>query len=201
MPKRKASEQLSKAPVKRPRRRTMPRKSFDQITKPVIRRLAMKAGVKRMSALSYQPIRDLIRDLTEGIMKQVTEITWYRKVKQVSEGDVQQAIIALRIQELPSCSKPKAKVSYCAEIPKAVFERCIKEAGQEYMDDLRYSKAAMAQIQLTVEKFVIYLLEYANLSAINAKRVTLMKKDIQMAIRAREGFMGSRISKGVPISL
>ena len=51
--------------------------------------------------------------------------------------------------------------------------------------DFRWQSHALQALQEAAEAYLVYLFEDANLCAIHAKRVTLMKKDIQLARRIR----------------
>ena len=51
--------------------------------------------------------------------------------------------------------------------------------------DFRWQSQALQALQEAAEAYIVYLFEDANLCAIHAKRVTVMKKDIQLARRIR----------------
>jgi histone H4 len=63
------------------------------ITKPAIRRLARRGGVKRISAGIYEDIRGALKARLELIMRDVVTYTEYRNAKTVTVNDV---IFALR---------------------------------------------------------------------------------------------------------
>jgi histone H3/H4/ubiquitin len=77
------------------------------------------------------------------------------------------------------------KQSSCLHIGMLPFQRLIREIGQDYKTDLRFSKEAMTLLQYAAEHYLVKLLEDANLSAIHAKRQKIEPKDIQLARRIR----------------
>ncbi|RWR99979.1 core histone H2A/H2B/H3/H4-like protein [Dinothrombium tinctorium] len=77
-------------------------------------------------------------------------------------------------------------------IPRAPFQRLVREITQElakefHIDDLKYQTAALLALQEAAEAYIINLFENTNLLAIHAKRVTIMPRDMQLAIRIRGG--------------
>lgn len=72
-------------------------------------------------------------------------------------------------------------------IKKLPFQRLVKEIAQSYKEDLRFQSTAVAALQEASESFLTSLFEDTNLCAIHAKRVTIMTKDMQLALRLRGG--------------
>lgn len=73
-------------------------------------------------------------------------------------------------------------------VQKLPFARLCREVGLRYRphgQDFRWQSQALQALQEAAEAYLVYLFEDANLCAIHAKRVTLMKKDIQLARRIR----------------
>ena len=70
-------------------------------------------------------------------------------------------------------------------IRKAPFQRLIRGAAEAQKSGLKWQSAACAAIQEATESYVVSLLSDTNLCAIQAKRVTIMPKDIQLAKRLR----------------
>ncbi|KAJ3669001.1 hypothetical protein LUZ60_010951 [Juncus effusus] len=69
-------------------------------------------------------------------------------------------------------------------IPRAPFIRLVKElTGYFSIEVNRWTPEAIQCIQEAAEYFVVQVMNEANLCAIHAKRVTLMKKDIELARR------------------
>jgi len=67
-------------------------------------------------------------------------------------------------------------------IKKAPFRRLVREICEDY-NDLRWKDQALEAIQVASEYYLTQLFEDANLLAIHAKRITVMKKDIKLAKR------------------
>ena len=77
------------------------------------------------------------------------------------------------------------KQSSCLHIGMLPFQRLVREIGQDYKTDLRFSKEAVILLQYAAEHYLSSLLEDANLGAIHAKRQKIEPKDIQLARRIR----------------
>ena len=70
-------------------------------------------------------------------------------------------------------------------IRKLPFQRLMREAIQDYKRDVRVQSTAMLAMQEATEAFTIGIFEDTNLCAIHGGRVTIMRKDIQLARRIR----------------
>lgn len=70
-------------------------------------------------------------------------------------------------------------------IRKLPFQRLVREIAQDFRTDLRFQSAAVFAIQEAAEAYLVSVFEDSNLCAIHAKRVTIMPKDIQLALRIR----------------
>ncbi|KAL3741383.1 hypothetical protein ACJRO7_016940 [Eucalyptus globulus] len=69
-------------------------------------------------------------------------------------------------------------------IPRAPFIRTVKEISNALAPDItRWTVEALYAIQEAAEDFLVHLFEDAMLCAIHAKRVTLMRKDFELARR------------------
>lgn len=67
-------------------------------------------------------------------------------------------------------------------LPKASFKRLLQEILQDTtMTQVRLTAAAVDAIQESAEKYIVDLFKEANATAIHAKRVTIMKKDLKRA--------------------
>ncbi len=62
------------------------------ITKGSIRRLARRGGVKRISALIYDEVRDVLKTFVEGVVRDATAYTEHAKRKTVTALDVVHAL-------------------------------------------------------------------------------------------------------------
>ena len=70
-------------------------------------------------------------------------------------------------------------------IRKMPFQRLVREIAQDHKMDLRFQSAALGALQEAAEAYLVALFEDTNLCAIHAKRVTIMPKDMQLALRIR----------------
>ncbi len=68
-------------------------------------------------------------------------------------------------------------------IPKLPFQRLVRELTQEWMQPLNFQSSALLALQEAAEAYLVDILKEANLLAIHANRVTIMKKDLQLAVR------------------
>ncbi|KAH6956072.1 histone-fold-containing protein [Ilyonectria robusta] len=72
-------------------------------------------------------------------------------------------------------------------IPRLAFQRLIKEIALFVKSPVRFQSAAIGALQESAECYLATLFEEANLCAIHAKRVTIQKKDIELARRLTSG--------------
>ena len=84
------------APAKRHRK--VLRDNIQGITKPAIKRLARRAGVKRISGLVYEETRSLIKSKLESLIHNTVIITQHAKRKTIEPSDV---FVATRLQGMP----------------------------------------------------------------------------------------------------
>lgn len=77
-------------------------------------------------------------------------------------------------------------------LSKIPFARLVKEVADTFTfenEDLHWNSMAILALQEASEAYLVGLLEHSNLLALHAKRVTIMKKDIQLARRIRGQFI------------
>merc|ERR1719228_2816955 len=74
-------------------------------------------------------------------------------------------------------------------IRRMPFQRLVREIANELksqnIDGLRFQSSALEALQQAAESYIVGLFEDTNLCAIHGKRVTIMPKDIQLALRIR----------------
>ena len=80
-------------------------------------------------------------------------------------------------------------------IKRTPFQRLIREISQEYRVcpdgpgtpsvQVRFQSTAIAALQEAAENYIVGLFEDVNLLAIHARRVTIMPRDIRLALRIR----------------
>ena len=91
--KGKIGKSLGKGGTKRHRK--ILRDNIQGITKPAIRRLARRGGVKRISGLIYEETRNVLKNFLENIIKDAVTYTEHARRKTVTAMDV---IYALKRQ-------------------------------------------------------------------------------------------------------
>lgn len=72
-------------------------------------------------------------------------------------------------------------------IRRLPFQRIVREISDNLSisQDLRWQSAAMSALQEASEAYLVALFEHANICAVHAKRVTIMRQDIGLALRIR----------------
>jgi histone H3 len=70
-------------------------------------------------------------------------------------------------------------------IHRLPFARLVKEITLEYHHSLQWQNTALEALQYASEDYIIGLMEDANLSALHAKRITIMPKDLHLAQKIR----------------
>lgn len=77
-------------------------------------------------------------------------------------------------------------------ISKIPFARLVKEVTDQFTTEeqqLRWQSMAILALQEASEAYLVGLLEHTNLLALHAKRITIMRKDMQLARRIRGQFL------------
>ena len=70
-------------------------------------------------------------------------------------------------------------------LPRAPFQRLVRSISQVYDSDLRFQSQSLVALQEAAEAYIVSLFEDTNLCAIHAKRLTIQKKDMDLARRIR----------------
>ncbi|RWS23118.1 histone H3.3-like protein [Leptotrombidium deliense] len=71
-------------------------------------------------------------------------------------------------------------------IPRLPFQRLVREITQGLsVENIRFQTAALMALQEAAEAYIVNLFENTNLLAIHARRVTIMPKDMLLALRIR----------------
>lgn len=84
---------------------------------------------------------------------------------------------------------------------KLPFARYVREVAQGFKTDLRFQASAISALQEGSEAFLVAIMEYSNLCAIHAKRVTIMPKDFSLVARVKydatsSGFQSDSLNLG-----
>ena len=66
---------------------------------------------------------------------------------------------------------------------KLPFQRVVREIAHEIKPETRFKEQSLLALHEASEAFLIELFEDAQLAAIHAKRVTILPRDIQLAVR------------------
>lgn len=66
-------------------------------------------------------------------------------------------------------------------IPKASFQRLVREIAQQCMKDARMTVEALEALQTAAESHLVRVFQDSNLSCVNDKRQTLLLKDMRLA--------------------
>ncbi|XP_078662351.1 uncharacterized protein LOC144906175 [Branchiostoma floridae x Branchiostoma belcheri] len=75
-------------------------------------------------------------------------------------------------------------------IPKLTFQRLVREVAWRFNTELKFQVDAIFALQEAAEAYLVGLFEDLNLCAIHARRVTVMPRDMHLALRLR----GERLS-------
>lgn len=70
-------------------------------------------------------------------------------------------------------------------IPKLRFQRLVREVAHDIAPNKRFTSHALLALQEASEAFLVGVFEDTNLCAIHAKRVTILPKDMLLAMRIR----------------
>ena len=68
-------------------------------------------------------------------------------------------------------------------IRKLPFQRLVRELAQKLRPNLRFQSSALHALHEASESFLVGLMENTNSAALHAKRVTIMPKDMLLALR------------------
>ena len=79
----------------------------------------------------------------------------------------------------------KFQKSTKCKIPKAAFQRVVREIAQQIKSDIRFHSMAILALQEAVEMCLVRVPKHTNLCAIHAKRVTVTAKDMVVARKLR----------------
>jgi histone H3 len=81
------------------------------------------------------------------------------------------------------CRYQKSMELFLSKLP---FQRLVCEIAQDYISDLRFQSHAICALQEASKAYLIDLFGDTNLCSIQAKRVTIFPKDMQLVRRIRE---------------
>ena len=145
---------------------------------------------KRKEHLQNQPLKryqleenNSRKHISHKTLKQKTTTGGIKKPHRYNPG-----LLAL-------CEIQRYQQSTESLIWRTPFNKLIKEISQEYRIcpegpgtpsvQVHFQSTALAALQEAAENFLVGLFEDVNLLAVHAKRVTVMPRDIQLALRIR----------------
>ena len=70
-------------------------------------------------------------------------------------------------------------------IGKLAFQRLVREIAQEFAPGLRFQPSTLLALQEAAESYIVGVFDDVNLCATHACRVTIMPRDLQLALRIR----------------
>jgi histone H3 len=103
----------------------------------------------------------------------------------VKDGDKEKRKIRYRPGTVALREIKRYQKSTSMLLPRAPFQRLVRSICSGIDHDLRFASNALVALQESTEAYLTGVFEDANLCAIHAKRVTIMKKDMELARRIR----------------
>ena len=70
-------------------------------------------------------------------------------------------------------------------VKKKPFQRIVREIADDFKKELKFQSTALLALQEAAEAYIVGLFEDINLLSIHSKRVTIMKKDVDVSRRIR----------------
>ena len=127
-----------------------------------------KRGVQ--SNLNGQPKNSVIK----VALKAATQATMAKqKIKRHGPHDKLKWMKEIRLQQ--------KTVNFL--IRKLLFQRLVREIAAEFNPNLHFQGNALMALQEASESLLVKVFDFSNLIAINAKRVTVMPKDMQLLMK------------------
>lgn len=176
------------------------------ITKPAIKRLAHRGGVKFIASLVYEEIRGILKIFLESVIRQFTTITEHVHLNTITKKNVLMAL-GLHYKPLmmggdstedntqtggkykPGTVALRNIIRYQNTtellIPKAPFQRLVREIANDFKLNLRFSADAFAALQHSTEAYLIDLFQAAILCTVVAQRQILSHKDLSLVRKIR----------------
>lgn len=68
-------------------------------------------------------------------------------------------------------------------VPRLAFQRLVKELTAYIGGEMRFHTDALLALQEAAESYFVGIFQDLNLCALHGKRVTVMQKDLQLAMR------------------
>ncbi|XP_023818559.1 uncharacterized protein LOC101170117 [Oryzias latipes] len=165
----KGGKGLGKGGAKRHRK--VLRDNIQGITKPAIRRLARRGGVKRISGLIYEETRGVLKVFLENVIRDAVTYTEHAKRKTVTAMDV---VYALKRQG-------RTLYGFGGGITKPAIRRLARRGGVKRISGLIYEETR-GVLKVFLENVIRDAVTYTE----HAKRKTVTAMDVVYALK-RQG--------------
>ncbi|CAG6010669.1 unnamed protein product [Menidia menidia] len=183
--KGKGGKGLGKGGAKRHRK--VLRDNIQGITKPAIRRLARRGGVKRISGLIYEETRGVLKVFLENVIRDAVTYTEHAKRKTVTAMDV---VYALKRQgrtlgKTGGKARAKAKTRSSRaglQFPVGRVHRLLRKGNYAQ----RVGAGAPVYLAAVLEYLTAEILELAGNAARDNKKTRIIPRHLQLAVRNDE---------------
>ncbi|XP_052675387.1 uncharacterized protein LOC128157070 [Crassostrea angulata] len=179
------------------RHRKVLRDNIQGITKPAIRRLARRGGVKRISGLIYEETRGVLKVFLENVIRDAVTYTEHAKRKTVTAMDVVYALKRQGRRGKGGKVKGKAKSRSSRaglQFPVGRIHRLLRKGN--YAE--RVGAGAPVYLAAVLEYLAAEVLELAGNAARDNKKTRIIPRHLQLAIRNDEEL--NKLLSGVTIA-
>ena len=199
----------AKSMKKSPKRRKILRDNIIGITKNSIKRLAGRAGVKRISGLVYEEVRGNLTAFLQNVMDSTVNKMKSTKMTTIKVRHVEPSLdVSMYSSAIADAKchlrekkahredarahkfKPgtvalqeikRFQKGGCLLMSRAGFARLVREFVQNGAANIRISQDALLLLQYASESHIVHMLTNANELAIHANRLSIQAKDLTVA--------------------
>lgn len=126
-----------------------------------------------------------ISSKSKAIKENIKDSKKSAKVKMMAKADVNQAKRRFKPGTIALREIKKYQRDTGALIPRAPFQRLVRQICSSIDNELRFQSQALVALQEASEAYLTGIFEDSNLCCIHANRMTIMKKDMDLARRIR----------------